>query len=393
MRDEWGVSFVLATRNRRDVLLESLGHIRDCGLDRDRMEVFVVDNASTDGTSEAVARQFPDVHLLALRENRGSCAKDLALAKVRFPYVMFLDDDSWPLGDSVSKMVDRFERTPSLAAAGFMADLVDGRMECSAFPHVFIGCGVGLRTQVLRDVGGIDGWFFMQAEEYDLAFRLVNSGYQVQVFEDLHVRHLKTPKARYGGTTAYYDVRNNVVLAFRYLSEPWLGIYLKDWVQRYAWLSRTGGHGMAFARGLAAGLSKAMRERLIRPRERLSDRAFQAFFRIREIEARMEQLAVEGRRRVLLADLGKNVYAFLQGALVAGLKPVAIADDRFAAAGRRYRGIPILPTEKALRSDIDVIVVSNTSYVHAAERAHALRATTTVPVVDWFGQEGFASCR
>jgi len=387
MAEPRGVSFVIATRNRREVLLETAAQIDDCGLGRSEMEIHVVDNASTDGTVAALAEHRPDVRVLALTENHGSCAKARALPNVRFRYVVHLDDDSWPIDGSIPRMVERFERTPSLAAAGFVARLPDGRIECSALPGVFIGCGVGLRTDLLRRLGGIDEWFFMQAEEYDLTFRLANAGYQVGVFDDLHVRHLKTPRARYGGSTAYYDIRNNVVLACRFLPDPWRRVYLADWVQRYAWLSRSSDNVRAFIRGLAAGAARAARERLAGRVEPLSGRVLQRFFCLQQVEARMVKLRHAGVRRILLADLGKNVYAFWRAAKLAGVELVAIADDRFAdPPGRRYRDTPILPMTEALATDHDAVVVANTSYAHAAVRAREMTAMTDRPVHDWFGR-------
>ncbi len=387
MTDPCGVSFVIATWNRREVLMETLDHVRDCGLDAGQMEVFVVDNASTDGTAAAVRQRHPDVHVLALAENCGSCAKARALPETRYRYTMFLDDDSWPIDDAVPRMLERFEQAPGLGAAGFVAHLPDGGIECSALPDVFIGCGVGLRTELLRQVGGLDESFFMQAEEYDLAFRMVNAGYRVCVFDDLHVRHLKTAQARYRGTSAFYDTRNNVVLACRYLTGPWLRVYLSDWVRRYAWLSRSSDNTGAFARGLTAGLWRAGRDRLTGRSQPLSHRAFETFFRTGQIEANMRRLRKAGVERVLLADFGKNVFAFWRGAVLAGVEPVAIADDGFAdPSGRRYRGTPILPTGEALRADFDAVVVANTSYAHAARRARAITPLTDRPVHDWFGR-------
>ena len=387
MADRCGVSFVIATRNRREVLLETIAHIHECGLDRADFDVIVVDNASTDGTAAALAERHPEVRVLALPDNRGSCAKALALPDVRFRYVVHLDDDSWPVGGSIPRMVDRFERTPSLAAAGFVAKLPDGRIECSALSDVFIGCGVGFRTDVLRQVGGIDLGLFMAAEEYDLAFRIANAGHQVRNFYDLHVAHLKTPQGRYRGTMAYYDTRNNVAIACRYLSGRWLRAYLADWVQRYGWLSASSGNALAFGRGLAAGLTRAAADRLAGRATPLSSRAFEAFFRVHEIELRMIELWQGGVRRVLLADLGKNVHAFWRATRTADVEPIAIADDGFAEpAGRRYRGVPILPTAEAIQMDFDAVVVANTSYAHAAERARQLASMTDRPVHDWFGR-------
>ena len=47
-------------------------------------------------------------------------------------------------------MVEHFEAMPSLGAAVFTVTLPDGSRECSAYPDVFIGCGVGFRRAALR---------------------------------------------------------------------------------------------------------------------------------------------------------------------------------------------------------------------------------------------------
>lgn len=384
MQTPRGVSFVIATWNRRDVLLDTIAQVYQCGLDWEEMEVLVVDNASTDGTVAALAERRPQVSVLALTENRGPCAKALALPQARFRYVVYLDDDSWPVGDSIPRMIDRFERTPSLAAAGFVAHLPDGRMECSALPGVFIGCGVGFRADALREIGGGDASFFMAAEEYDIAFRLASAGYQVETFGDLHVRHLKSPQARYPGHLAYYDTRNNIVLACRFVPWPWMVIYLGDWFQRYAWLSANAGHTSSFVRGAAAGIARAGADMLAGRRVPLPPRAFERFFCVQKVEQHMRDLRADGIRRVLLADLGKNVYAFWRGARAAGIEVVAIAADAFA--GRTYRGTPVVAADAAPLADVDAVVVANTSYVHAYESAERWRGITDRPVFDWFGR-------
>ncbi len=377
------VSFVIATRNRRDVLLDTIAQVYQCGLTCHEMEVLVVDNASTDGTAAALAERHPDVAVLALTDNRGPCAKALALPNVTFPYVVYLDDDSWPIGDSISRMLDRFERSPSLAAAGFVAHLPDGRRECSALPGVFIGCGVGFRTDALREIQGGDASLFMAAEEYDIAFRLVADGYQVETFDDLHVRHLKSPQSRYPGHLAYYDTRNNLVIACRFLPRPWVTIYLADWVRRYAWLSAGAGHASSFARGVAAGFARAAADLLAGRRSPLPPQAFQRFFCLDEIEHHLHELRAGGVRRILMADLGKNVYAFWRAARAAGIDIAAVAADAFA--GRTYRDTPIVSNDDA-PADVDAVVIANTSYVHAHAAAERWRARTDRPVFDWFGR-------
>src|SRR3954470_15120268 len=157
------VSFVLSTHNRRKVLLNTLNSLYLCGLQQEAFEIIVVDNASNDGTAEAVEREFPHVLLLPQKKNRGSCAKNLALPHARGRYIVFLDDDSYPRYGSIARMIRHFEADPDLGAAVFEIHLPDGSSECSAYPDVFIGCGTGFRRQALAEVGGLPEDFFMQA--------------------------------------------------------------------------------------------------------------------------------------------------------------------------------------------------------------------------------------
>src|SRR5262245_22041049 len=143
------VSFILATHNRRAVVANTIERVRACGLARHDFELIAVDNASTDGTAEAL-RDRGDVSLSPLAKNLGSCAKALGVDLARGSLVVFLDDDSYPRPGSIERMIDHFDSDPRLAAAGFTVHLPDGSQECSALPHVFVGCGVGFRAAALR---------------------------------------------------------------------------------------------------------------------------------------------------------------------------------------------------------------------------------------------------
>jgi GT2 family glycosyltransferase len=377
------VSIILATHNRRDVVLNTLRRLDACGLDADEREVIVVDNASTDGTAEAAA-DMPGVRVLAQRGNLGSCAKSFGVCQARAEQILFLDDDSYPRPGCLPRMLRAFERLPRLGAAAFTVHLPDGSQECSALPHVFVGCGVGFRTAALRTVGGLDLSFFMQAEEYDVSFRLLGGGWQVETFADLQVEHLKTPQARRSERTTFYDIRNNLQVANRYLPDEAARTYAADWTLRYQWLAEQAGHGAAFRRGLRAGRWRVLVDGLRRPRPALNAEAFEAAFSWRRVQREMGRLVSLGVRRIVLADWGKNAYAFVRAAARAGLTVTALADDRFASPRREYRGVPMLHTAAALRIRHDAVVVANTSYVHAEKRAATLRDVTTTPVHCWF---------
>jgi len=378
------VSIVLATHNRCAVVRNTLDRLAECGIDRSEYEIVVVDNASDDGTPAAVRSQT-DV-LLQLRRNAGSCSKMYGVDRSTGRFIVFLDDDSYPRPGSIARMIERFESDPQLGAAGFRVHLPDGRQEGSALPSVFVGCGVGFRAEALRGVGGLDRSFFMQAEEYDLSFRLVAAGWKVKVFDDLHVDHLKTDHARRSERTTYYDVRNNLRVIARYLPPEYERVYRADCVQRYAWLAEHDGHQDAYTRGARAGRWRGAWERMQYRRRRLAPAALEHFFQCESIARRMATLANGGVRRLVFAGLGKNVFPFHRGAQLAGIAVAAIGDDRFGAvAGRKYRGAAILPLAEALRRSHDAVVISDTAPVHAAVTRDRVLACASQPVHDWFG--------
>ncbi len=386
---ELWISFILATHNRAPVLLNTLDRIAACGLAPREYEILVVDNGSTDGTAELIRRRTPNARLIALERNRGSCAKGLAVPHARGEFVVFLDDDSYPLYGSVQHMVRHFEEDPSLGAAGFVVRLPDGARECSALPNVFVGCGVGFRRAVLNAVGGLDVSYFMQAEEYDLSFRLIQAGYRVRTFDNLHVMHLKSPAARSGRRKVHYDARNNLTLAATYLPAPWCREYLRDWRQRYGWLARLADADRAFQDGCVLGLARGYFRRWTRPQLRFSDETTRHIFGIDLIESAMARLAGQRCAHLLLADLGKNIFPYYRAATMSGLRIVAIMDDRFAGDNRRYRGIPIVDRARGLGLGAHAIVVSNSSPIHARITELELRSKTDLPVYRWHGRFDF----
>ncbi len=388
------VTFLISTHNRREVLLGTLAELSMIGQRTDVVtETIVVDNASTDGTADAVAATVPDVRVVRLERNLGACAKNAGLPFAGGEFVVFLDDDSYPTADTVWQLIEHFDADDRLGAAAFTVTLPDGSRECSAYPNVAIGCGTAFRRAALEQVGGLPTDFFMQAEEYDVSLRLLAAGWDVRRFDDLHVRHLKTPAARQPTRTSRLDARNNLMLATRYLPRKWVVPFAVDWARRYWWIagSKGPGHRRATAIGLAQGLGRSLRPGHRHP---IGLAAFERFSRGVDIHRRLER-AVRSRRArtVVLVDVGKNILAYHRAAQACGLRVAAIADDRLAADGRTYRGIPVVPDAVAVRMAFDAAVIANLSPVHAELRARRWREIQHRPVIDLFETAAVAPLR
>jgi GT2 family glycosyltransferase len=81
-------------------------------------EVILVDNASTDGTAEAMAREFPEVEVIRLETNEGLPARNHGLRRARGRHRMFIDSDARLTAGALPTMVDRLERMPEVGLVG-----------------------------------------------------------------------------------------------------------------------------------------------------------------------------------------------------------------------------------------------------------------------------------
>ena len=89
-------------------------------------EVFVVDNNSTDQSNDMVEKEFPDVKLIANKDNKGfSFANNQAIKASTGEYVLLLNPDTIVNTDTFSKIIDFMDKTPD--AGGLGVKMVDGQ--------------------------------------------------------------------------------------------------------------------------------------------------------------------------------------------------------------------------------------------------------------------------
>jgi N-acetylglucosaminyl-diphospho-decaprenol L-rhamnosyltransferase len=109
------VDVVIPTFNARDLILRCLQRLDDPAI----AQIIVVDDASTDGTSRALAHRFPGIHIVVLGSNRGLAHALNRGAEVgAAEFVLFLNNDVFPVGRAITELSGALRRNPLAASAG-----------------------------------------------------------------------------------------------------------------------------------------------------------------------------------------------------------------------------------------------------------------------------------
>ena len=209
------VAVVIVTRNRVSELLGTLGHL--CALP-EKPRVVVVDNASSDGTAEAVRRRHPGVEVISLGENLGGAGRNVGVKRVETPYVAFSDDDSWWEPGALRRAADLFDAHPRLAllvgrilvGPREKEDPICAEMEQSPLPAEpdlpgppvlgFLACATIVRRSAYLEVGGFDPRMMIGGEEELLAADLASAGWGLAYVGDVVAHHypstIRDPRSR-----------------------------------------------------------------------------------------------------------------------------------------------------------------------------------------------------
>lgn len=201
---------VIATRNRRDLLLQTLERMRAV---YPEVPLIVVDNGSDDGTPRAVRFRCPDVRMIEAHENLGSYARTLGAREAQTEYVAFCDDDTHWDRHAFGRAVELFEQHPRLAlVCGKM--LVDGGTDAMAQSPRFIAGAAVVRRAPFLAAGGFHRRYGIGGEEELLAIDLVQMGWRLRYVDDIVTYHLPTTSARVPYRRRATQLRNRLWTAW-----------------------------------------------------------------------------------------------------------------------------------------------------------------------------------
>jgi GT2 family glycosyltransferase len=203
-RPDERVAVVVVSRDRRDALLASVPRHLELP---ERPGVVVVDNASSDGSAELLARTHPCVRVIRLDRNRGGAARNVGAQAVRAPYVALTDDDAWWQPGALQRAADLLDAHPRLAVvqphilvgASERDDAICAEMAASPLPRrhgqpghpllSFVACAVVMRRDALLSAGGFSERFGIGGEEELLGWDLAAHDWVMSYVPDVVAHH------------------------------------------------------------------------------------------------------------------------------------------------------------------------------------------------------------
>ena len=237
------VSIIIISYNTREVTRACLQSIYDASLELE-YEIILVDNASEDGSVEMVESNFPEVRLIANRDNLlFSKANNQAMAIARGDYFLLLNSDTIVKAGNMEKLYSfLIEGAPKVGCVGPTVLNKDGSLQsdgyalpavadtfCSVFARVvkclpsairnkmippghelirrpektaevgrIMGCCMLFPAKICQELGGLDETFELYSEEVGLCCRLKRAGYETWRLAEAEIIHLGRASTKNG---------------------------------------------------------------------------------------------------------------------------------------------------------------------------------------------------
>jgi len=229
------LSVIVPVHQASGILADTLTALSKSDLPRERWELIVVDDASTDDSS-LIGAQFADTIVrLPGRPKGPAYARNRGFEVARGGIVVFVDSDVRVHPDTLSGFVECFEREPDVAAVfGSYDDDPPAPGIVSQYRNLlhhyvhqqsagdaetfWAGCGA-IRSDVFAETGMFDEWHFSapQIEDIELGRRIRQSGYRIVLRPEIQGTHLK-----------HWTLSNVLTTDFKSRGVPWTRLIMHE---------------------------------------------------------------------------------------------------------------------------------------------------------------------
>ncbi|MBC8484781.1 MAG: glycosyltransferase [Bacteroidetes bacterium] len=227
------VSIVIVNYNVKDLVDNCISSIYKANNKNHKIEIFLVDNNSIDGSVKLIRNKYPEVNVIVNKSNIGfSKANNIALKKAQGKYILILNPDTVLEEGTFDKLISFYEKDSQAGAVTSKLILANGKLDYAckrSFPTLSVAlprmlglsklfpkskvfakynltyldenethevdsiCGafMFIPANVLSRAGLFDEDYFMYGEDLDLCYRIKKNGYKVFYYPVVTTIHLK----------------------------------------------------------------------------------------------------------------------------------------------------------------------------------------------------------
>ena len=228
------VSVVILTHNRKDLLRQSLSSC--LALNWPELEFIVVDNVSTDGTTEMLEEEFGSgVQVIRRTVDSPTAGRNEGFRCAKGDFILSLDNDMVVLDpESIHKAVALFHQFPKVGLLTLRIAGVEDPgnplrehwwhpvpfeigKDRFCFTDYFSEGALFIRASTFRDTGGYDDDYFACFESGDLAFRILRAGYDILYVPTIGTVELQVSRneRKTRSPRNYYFLRNKIWTAWK----------------------------------------------------------------------------------------------------------------------------------------------------------------------------------
>ena len=258
------VSIILVSYNTEALTRECLLSLveKTSGVNYD---IWVVDNNSSDNSCEMIKNEFPQVHLIENKENKGfGAANNQAIKLSDAKYIFLLNTDTLLINNAIKILYEYMESNPEIGACGgnlydangkhvhsyghyktFTSKMVKtfklgafypkertinedkGENEGDLFKEVdiIVGADLMLRKSVLDEVGIFDEDFFLYDEETELQFRIKQAGHKIMLNPNSKIAHLEGKSTKNRAISRAHKMVSEILCYKKCYGTKKLGLY------------------------------------------------------------------------------------------------------------------------------------------------------------------------